>query len=393
MTKGNSEDLWDASTRRHFRIYKVAAQIMGVWPFTCQQTFSKTRFLLIIIILISMATMLAQDILKNCGNINDTLESSVLLPSAFLGIVKITLPRIYWKNIKSIVVSTAQDWSTTTSSESRKIMEKMSLIGAAGFLFLLGGSLSLSVLTILHKAALNFELRNDNSTELHVALGAGCFRSDLPMNMYLTYATQTVQISLMQLCVSGSDASYFQILSHLSGQLDILRLDLDQFPNSRDTKSSPIDEFIKRHNRFLRICHHVEETFTFVLLCHLMTNLCYITSALMIVLTTWSKNDEFGDVLIFGSTTLFLYAQIFLFCFGGDVITTKTEALFHSIYSYPWYDLPASERQKVLFILTKTNYPMHFTACKLYRLNLENFKNIVKFTASLFSLMRLFLQK
>ncbi|THK33122.1 odorant receptor 46a-like [Diachasma alloeum] len=388
--KRNIEDFWDIDALRDFRTYKVTAQIMGVWPFTCQETFSKTRFFSIIIILTSMAAMLVQDILRNCGTINEALESAVFVPSALLGILKITLPRIYWKNMKSIILSTAQDWSTTTCTQSRKIMGRSSVVSTAGFLFLLGGSLSISVLAVLRKAALNFRLNSENSTIQYVALGAGCWRSDLPMNIYLIYATQSIQLCIMQLCVNGSDACYYQILSHLSGQLNILKLNLEGSINSYDGKSSPIDAFVKQHNRLLRLCYHVEETFTFVVLCHLMTNLCFI---MMIVLTSWSENEERGNLVIFGCTTIFFYGQMFLFCFGGDVITTRTEALFHSVYSYPWYKLKVFERQKVLFILTKTNYPMHFTACKLYRLNLENFKNIVKFTASLFSFMRLFLQK
>ncbi|THK33121.1 uncharacterized protein LOC114841391 [Diachasma alloeum] len=390
MIKRNIEDLWHIDARRNFRIYKVAAQIMGVWPFTCQEKFSKIRFFSLIIILISMAAMLAHDMLSNCGNIDTTLESIVFVLSALLGIVKITLPRIYWRNIESIIVSAAYDWSTTINPKSRKIMEKTSLIGTAAFILLLGGSLFISVLFVLHKVMLNFRMSSRNLTTQYVVFGAGCWRSNLPISINSIYAVQTIQLGTMQLCVSGNDACYYQIISYLSGQLDILNLNVEELSHSYDRKTSPIDEFIRRHNCLLRLCWHVEDTYNFVVMCHLMNNLCF---TMMIVLTTWNENKGLGYLVIFGSITIFLYGQIFLYSLGGDVIKTKTESLFHYIYSCPWYQLPTSERRKVLLILTKTNYPIHFTAGNFYRLNLENFKNIVKFTVTLFSFLRLSLQE
>ncbi|XP_063987760.1 uncharacterized protein LOC135167953 [Diachasmimorpha longicaudata] len=189
--KKNLEDLWAEDARRSLRIYKIIAGIMGVWPFTCQQTFSKIRFTSLIIILMSLITMLAVDLLIRSDNINATLESVVFGLSGFLGIVKITLPRIYWRHIESILISTAHDWSTTTSPKFREIVNKSSLIGTASFVLLLGGSLLISGLFGLYKVTLNLRVTSRNLTGQHVLFGAGYWTSNLPL-MEMTPVTATL---------------------------------------------------------------------------------------------------------------------------------------------------------------------------------------------------------
>ncbi|XP_063987975.1 odorant receptor 2a-like [Diachasmimorpha longicaudata] len=140
------------------------------------------------------------------------------------------------------------------------------------------------------------------------------------------------------------------------------------------------------------MCLHVEKVYNVVVMCHLMNNLCFTSSALMLILTTWN-DKQMGQVIIFGSTTIFLYGQIFLYSLVGEVMKTRSETLRYSVYNCRWYKLPLPERRKILFILTKMQKPMDFTAGNFYRLNLENFKNIVKFTVTLFSFLRLSLNK
>uniref|UniRef100_A0A0C9RSI4 Or67c_1 protein n=1 Tax=Fopius arisanus TaxID=64838 RepID=A0A0C9RSI4_9HYME len=226
-----------------------------------------------------MATTLTKDLLQNCGNLNDMLVSTVGIPSALLGIVKMTLPRIYWKNMAYMIISAARDWSDIRNLQSQKIMENNKLLGRAGFIVLLGGSLFISVLTILQKILINMKINDTNSTAIYAALGAGCWTSDLSINVYLIYIGQSIQLAIMQWCVSGNDACYYHILTHLSGQFDILKMNFQNLPASNTEKPSIIHDFVKRHNHLLKICHHLEETFSFVIMCHLLTDLCFISGA------------------------------------------------------------------------------------------------------------------
>lgn len=88
-------------------------------------------------------------------------------------------------------------------------------------------------------------------------------------------------------------------------------------------------------------------------------------------------------------TILYFSAQIFIYCYAGDKLSSKVKNSCLAVYSCSWYNFSINTRKDIVYIMLRVNKEFHLTAGKFYYMNLPNFTNIVKTMVSFFSVMRL----
>ena len=83
--------------------------------------------------------------------------------------------------------------------------------------------------------------------------------------------------------------------------------------------------------------------------------------------------------------------QIFLYCYAGDLLSSKIMMLSLGAYKCLWYQLPTTYAKDVYFILMRATIPFRLTAGKLLDINMDTFSSIIKTTFSFFSVLRIML--
>lgn len=84
-----------------------------------------------------------------------------------------------------------------------------------------------------------------------------------------------------------------------------------------------------------------------------------------------------------------LSLQLFLYCCAGDSLETRIEKLRDSVYFCRWYDLTPKIVKDLIFVMSRCNDTFRLTAGKVYRMNIDNFKNIIKAMGSYFTMLRI----
>ena len=83
--------------------------------------------------------------------------------------------------------------------------------------------------------------------------------------------------------------------------------------------------------------------------------------------------------------------QLFLYCFAGELLSSKINMISFGAYESLWYQLPAIYAKDIYFILMRATIPFRITAGKLLDINMDTFSSIIKTTFSFFSVLRMML--
>jgi len=98
-------------------------------------------------------------------------------------------------------------------------------------------------------------------------------------------------------------------------------------------------------------------------------------------------------VLVVRSTVSFsiIMTQLFLYTYAGEILSSRSQAISTAIYLSKWYDLPTNIARDVRFIISRANVPVYVRIGKFYNMDLNTFKDILKASASYFSVLRIIL--
>jgi len=75
----------------------------------------------------------------------------------------------------------------------------------------------------------------------------------------------------------------------------------------------------------------------------------------------------------------------------GETLSSKAQAISRAIYLSKWYDLPTNIIRDLYFIIARANVPACITVGKFFNVDLNSFKNILKASASYFSVLQIML--
>lgn len=102
-----------------------------------------------------------------------------------------------------------------------------------------------------------------------------------------------------------------------------------------------------------------------------------------------SNNIDIVPLTKVSSVIVIILAQLFLYSYAGDYLSSLFRDISQVIYDCPWYEFSPNNVRNLMFIIMRTHVPFNLTAGGFYVMDIENFKNIVKTCFSLFSLLRI----
>ncbi|XP_055691152.1 odorant receptor 85b-like [Lutzomyia longipalpis] len=131
----------------------------------------------------------------------------------------------------------------------------------------------------------------------------------------------------------------------------------------------------KKHAEIIKILSTLNEIMYSVSLIQLFTS-----TFMFLVLFTSARTQPME--IVFYLFMLCVVSQLFLLCAFGEVIFSKTEAIFTQLYLTKWYDMGLSNQRIILMMMRMAEQPYGLKAGGMYDINMYTFIQIVKMAIS-----------
>ncbi|THK33096.1 odorant receptor 47b-like [Diachasma alloeum] len=392
---------WNKDTRYALGWYRGLIRILGIWPLDSRGLFSTLRILIVISIQIILVAIFVQNwIVKgNCGTITELVDAVSLITTSLMAVIKILLPSIHRNRVSSIVNSALQDWSDVEDKKSWEIMRRYAYIGRLVFIVQMFGAYMTIIPLILMSLPKFVEVEHlDNKSVFlrNIPIGPKCWVSleISALTYFLYYIFVCLHLFILATAYLGGDVFAFGLAMHLCGQFQLLYRSLDELDGdeTESIQRARVARFSKRHNQLLKLADDFEAAFHMLIFFELGANTFIISISEIILL--WAC--KVGDTQIISAMAIriyLMYIQIFMYSYIGEHLSTQAEKLQVAIYNSPWYGMSPAIVRDMKFIMMRNNYLFHLTAGKIWNMDYENFKSIVRSMFSYFSILRLILNE
>ncbi|XP_052744218.1 odorant receptor 43a-like [Bicyclus anynana] len=214
----------------------------------------------------------------------------------------------------------------------------------------------------------------------------------------LGYIYQILSIYCSAMLFFAVDSTILSMVMFGCAQLEIIIDKIQQLrstPLSAKMKGAKCDEMIEENNKLFRECFQqhqavirfiemLENTFhanIFFQLCCTVGIICIIGLRITI---TEPSSVQFYSMLNYMATML---SQLFLYCWCGSELTTKSQDLREWLYQSPWYEQDATFRKSLLIAMERMKRPIILKAGHYIPLSRPTFVSILRSSYSYFAVL------
>ncbi|XP_077259534.1 odorant receptor 9a-like [Temnothorax americanus] len=396
--------IWNKEMSREFSLYKGVMWPLGSWPVDRGRNFAKLRALFLTVTQAIMVVYTSVDIgYHSSATLAMVVDHFMLVSCGILTIIKIALIRLHRDNLLKNLYNAASDWAYITKPDHRQVMFSYANLGRFVFFFQMGSSYFvimplifgplLSFATLLSSQNVTLTAKSEKEMRAIALPHQMMCPFDAPIVCYGIYILQTVQLISTATGNIGSDVFLFGVCMHLCGQLEVLGLEMLRFHEEKKNgywKRTKMTTLIKRHCLLLNLAQNIVNSLDIILIAQLILHASQICLIGLQLIASVANHDYFLVTRCIGSFNI-LMIQLFLYCYMGETLSLKTQAISRAIYLSKWYDLPTSIVQDIYFIIARANVPVRIKVGKFYIIDLNSFRNVLKLSASYFSVLQIML--
>ncbi|XP_063992719.1 uncharacterized protein LOC135170645 [Diachasmimorpha longicaudata] len=383
----------ESGVRYAFGMYEVILRVMGIWPMTCQTIGAQCLTIFALITQITMVLFMLGETILAASQVDPQLMS--FGSCNFLAFTKILVIRLNWRKMYSVIDDLMGVWNESHGAEALRIMRARAKLGRdVGFYQLCPTYIVLFPIIIgaLPQFApmVNGTMNSTSPVLRSFPLHTGRMFAGISTTLYvIMFSYQIIQLFMTCTGNVGNDVCFFSIALHLTAQLECLAVTCENLVEHRQnlSKSNIFAGVIDRHVRLIEYAEYLESTFNFIILCIVTANCSQICFYGILVIRT----ARAGDFVVCINTIICMIIhalQIFMYSYAGECMSRAIENVSTTAYKCLWYDMSPPNRQNVLFTLVRRNRIYSLTAGKVYRMDLDSFKNIMKALGSYFSVMQ-----
>ncbi|EFN78840.1 Putative odorant receptor 13a [Harpegnathos saltator] len=192
-------------------------------------------------------------------------------------------------------------------------------------------------------------------------------------------------------CIVGMGNSLLvSLVLHVSGQIDIMRQNLEEFSNNKsdpDTFFIIIKNLIVKHQQIISLSENIEDLFSLITLMQILWNTIVICLTGFVIIITIDKDVGITSLMKSVSYYIDIMLEIFIICFAGEFLSAKSKSISDALYETLWYNMSPSDSRILLFMILRSQKRLTITAGKVIDLTLEGFTTIMKASASYVSVL------
>ncbi|XP_043265623.1 odorant receptor 24a-like [Colletes gigas] len=375
---------------------KILAWPVGTWPLEKFNVSSILRFSVAISLLVLMMAIVQTEIYLDHSDPEKNLDTLVLTTCAILAISKVALFRLRATGLMSIFTAAVKDYDELSGVEKRAIVRQHAFMGRVACASVicfsyLGSTLFLTLPMLAEDEDVPIKHTNDTQDEpLDYPIPSEYTMLSLNVSENLYPVIYLLEYAMMLITSTGnlgSDGLIFGITFHLCGQAEVLKLDFGRFASESEAAKNRFDALTSRHCHILNLIEQLNHTLSSILVIQLFTSCVLIcTSGVQFILSLSTHNVVMVIKTFIVVTTLL--TQLFAYSYVGEYLKNQMEDIGYSIYCSCWYDIPPSLSKDIVFVLLRTQVPVHLKAGKFFVVNMETYMSIVKTSMSYLSVLR-----
>ncbi|XP_033189258.2 odorant receptor 4-like [Bombus vancouverensis nearcticus] len=226
-----------------------------------------------------------------------------------------------------------------------------------------------------HAGTIAFQGTNDSmSRELLLKMDLPFETSESP-NYELVVTTQFIIHFSAALAFGTFTALLFMMILHLGCQIDIMCQNLTDVFSKTENK---LKFFISRYQEIIAFAEKIEKLFTYMALSQLVSNT--VNTCCEGFLIVLAVNDESGlaiDILIKSIVFyIVICLEVFIYCFAGEYLRTKSQLIGDTAYNMLWYDLRPNKSRLLIPVILRSQKGFTLTFGKFSNLSLESFTGV-----------------
>ncbi|KAF3054552.1 Odorant receptor 008 [Nylanderia fulva] len=169
------------------------------------------------------------------------------------------------------------------------------------------------------------------------------------------------------------------LLMHVCCQIEILEYRLKKLM----TDQNILNYCIQHHNSIFEFASLINTRFSQIIGFQFMTSTLIICSNLF-QLSKLSLSAESISLVVY---TCCMLTQIFIYCWFGHKVKTKSVKLADMIYQMEWPILKNSIKKDLIMIIQRATIPIEFVSAHVISLNLNSFVSLLKLSYSVYNLL------
>ncbi|KAI4502481.1 hypothetical protein M0802_002393 [Mischocyttarus mexicanus] len=361
----------------------IVLSICGCWiPSSWSNSFYKSLtyylYRIFIAFLISSSSLSqAISIIINLNDSNDFSDNIYIFLAQAVAFFKMLYLVINRNNIVQLISCLIQEpYKPLNDVETRILIkfDKWSRLNTQCYSIILGSSFvcffSTSLITNLKRKQLTFQawLPFDIKTNNFI--------------FYLTYFHQLITLVFGASMHVALDCLIFGFLIHVCCQIQILENRLTKISN--DDKSF-LKLCIHHYDCIYKFADNINKTFEVMVFIQFFVTTSSICFTLYQLMKISPLSTDFAQIIVYMYAALM---QIYLYCWYGNLVATKSEEIAKTIFEINWIILNDDIKKSLLFMMKRTMKPIVLVVIKILPLNLVSFVNILKTSYSAYNILQ-----
>ncbi|XP_076295093.1 odorant receptor 10-like [Lasioglossum baleicum] len=374
---------------------KIVSWPVGTWPLQQYNYLTGAKSVTALFLLMITMLIVHTEVYLDFGNAEKNLDAVVIITCGVLAISKVAFFRFRPAGLIANFLSAVTDYHELRGEDRRAIVKRhahMGRMASANMLFYSYFSATLFSMVPMfagdddtmvgfnqtRKVQLNYPIPSECTLEL----------LQVPGNLYaLIYMGEYILLLVIAAGNLGSDSMFFGIVFHLCGQVEVLKLDFSRFLEDEEDSAKRLTTLINRHRHLLALAEHLNDTIGFILILQLFSSCLLIcTTGFQFIMSLHVHNVVMviKTVIVVGT----LLTQMFAYSYVGEYSKNQFGGIGYFAYSSDWYNAPCCISKNILFVLMKTQCPVHLRAGRFFVVNLETYMSILKTSMSYLSVLR-----
>ncbi|KAF3054549.1 Odorant receptor 017 [Nylanderia fulva] len=201
-----------------------------------------------------------------------------------------------------------------------------------------------------------------------------------PAIYFFVYVHQLIGMATSGIVNVACESVICGLLLYICCQLEILEYRLTKITHNQRM----LHDCIRHHNQIFKYACTVNNMFSKIIALQFAVSMLVICSNLFRLATT-SSYVIFVSLMVYTGAIL---TQIFIYCWFGNEVKTKSLNLANNIYNkVEWPTLSNSCKRDFLLIMRRSTIPIEFNSMYILTLNLDSFVALLKMSYSAFNLL------
>ncbi|XP_036141349.1 odorant receptor 4-like [Monomorium pharaonis] len=374
------------------RAIEIPLRIFGIWPGSSYILFCRLFWTITIAAIQSFQYryVIKRLYTVDLSDLMECLSVTLTYSQFFFKIINFWLNQ---RTLDKILAMMAMDWKKSSNTDFSKRATIGKAILSHNISNLCFGSV---VIAVIFYTVSVFTYNSFNLDETDISMRPLILKMDFPFSGDTRFVYEIILLSqgfCTVLTACGNvmlNTLLIVLVLHLGGQIEILSKWITEVisdENEYKLNLTIVGTIIEKHQNIITFSKSIENIFSDITLVLFVADTLTICSIGFVLVTSIGRPDAVSIVMKILGFYFIINFEVFMFCFAGEYLSSKSKVIGDAAYSSRWYQCKFQDSRVILFLIMRSQNQMSITVGKFMDLSFERFVSILKASASYVSFM------